>query len=105
MKKLILLVLLVSAVTFSVSSCKKKDKEAPKTEEAASDQAKEEAKEVMASNDVLYQCPMDCEEGKSYTEKGSCPVCKMDLREKKVDLEEGDHKDGDGHQHEKDSVH
>ena len=105
MKKLILLILLVSAVTFSVSSCKKKDKEETNTEEVANDQVKEEAEEVLASNDVLYQCPMDCEKGKSYTEKGSCPVCKMDLKEKKIDLEEGNHEEGDGHQHDKDSVH
>ncbi len=31
-----------------------------------------------------YQCPMDCEKGKTYTKPGSCPICKMDL--KKVDL-------------------
>ena len=104
MKKLILVVLLLTAVGFSVSSCKKKDKEESKTEEVVSDQAKEEAEEVLASNDVLYQCPMDCEKGKSYTEKGSCPVCKMDLKEKKVDLEEENHKEGDGHHHDKDSV-
>ena len=28
-----------------------------------------------------YQCPMDCEEGKTYEEPGKCPVCKMDLEE------------------------
>ena len=28
-----------------------------------------------------YQCPMDCEEGKTYEEPGTCPVCKMDLAE------------------------
>lgn len=27
----------------------------------------------------LYQCPMDCEHGKTYTEKVACPVCGMDL--------------------------
>lgn len=26
-----------------------------------------------------YSCPMNCEDGKTYTEKGSCPICKMDL--------------------------
>ncbi|MDP6922686.1 MAG: heavy metal-binding domain-containing protein, partial [Lutibacter sp.] len=30
--------------------------------------------------EVTYQCPMDCEEGKTYDEAGSCPVCKMDLK-------------------------
>jgi len=28
-----------------------------------------------------YQCPMDCEKGKVYDEPGSCPICKMDLKE------------------------
>ena len=30
-----------------------------------------------------YQCPMDCEKGKTYEEPGKCPVCKMDLKEAK----------------------
>ncbi len=30
-------------------------------------------------DDVAYQCPMRCEGDKIYTEKGNCPVCKMDL--------------------------
>ncbi|EAR01376.1 heavy metal-binding domain-containing protein [Maribacter sp. HTCC2170] len=29
-----------------------------------------------------FQCPMDCEDGKTYKEAGSCPVCKMDLKAK-----------------------
>lgn len=29
---------------------------------------------------VEYQCPMKCEGEKVYSEMGSCPVCKMDLR-------------------------
>ena len=28
-----------------------------------------------------YQCPMNCEEGKTYKAEGKCPVCKMDLKE------------------------
>lgn len=32
-----------------------------------------------AKDDVAYQCPMRCEGDKIYTEKGNCPVCKMDL--------------------------
>ncbi len=27
----------------------------------------------------VYQCPMDCEEGKTYDKEGTCPVCGMDL--------------------------
>ncbi|WP_033961502.1 SCO family protein [Psychroserpens jangbogonensis] len=28
----------------------------------------------------LYQCPMQCEGDKTYSESGSCPICKMDLK-------------------------
>ncbi len=56
---------------------------------------KEEIKTELAT--ALYQCPMDCEDGKSYTEAGQCPVCKMDLVEKEVSLEEK--KEGHGHDH------
>ncbi|HMQ43560.1 MAG: SCO family protein [Confluentibacter sp.] len=28
----------------------------------------------------VYQCPMQCEGEKTYTEPGSCPVCNMDLK-------------------------
>ncbi|PWJ59461.1 hypothetical protein CLV98_102294 [Dyadobacter jejuensis] len=28
-----------------------------------------------------YACPMSCEGEKTYTEAGTCPVCKMDLSE------------------------
>lgn len=30
---------------------------------------------------ATYQCPMDCEDGKTYEEAGACPVCHMDLKE------------------------
>ncbi|WP_111706695.1 SCO family protein [Lutibacter citreus] len=30
--------------------------------------------------EVVYQCPMKCEGEKTYTEPGSCSVCKMDLK-------------------------
>jgi uncharacterized protein YceK len=26
-----------------------------------------------------YQCPMDCESGKTYANPGKCPVCEMTL--------------------------
>ena len=31
---------------------------------------------------AVYQCPMDCEEGKTYDKPGKCPVCEMDLEKK-----------------------
>ena len=30
-----------------------------------------------------YACPMKCEGDKTYDKPGSCPVCKMDLKEVK----------------------
>lgn len=29
---------------------------------------------------AVYQCPMDCEDGKTYDEPGQCPVCEMDIK-------------------------
>lgn len=78
MKKIILTLVLVAFVGLTFTACKKDKKE---------DVSTEEVKEEMASNEV-YQCPMDCEKGKSYTEAGTCPVCNMDLKAKKVDLHE-----------------
>lgn len=31
---------------------------------------------------TVYQCPMDCENGKTYADTGKCPVCEMDLEKK-----------------------
>jgi len=88
MKKLFLMVAMVTLVSFAVTSCKKDKSEEIKSETEVVDEVKKEAQEVLASNDVLYQCPMDCEKGKSYTETGKCPKCKMDLKEKKVETDE-----------------
>lgn len=86
MKKVIFMLAVVAA--FTVTSCKKDKTGEVETEVEVVDEVKQEAQEVLASNDVLHQCAMDCEKGKSYTEPGKCPVCKMDLVEKKVDVEE-----------------
>jgi len=42
----------------------------------------EDVKTAVASSDVVYQCPMECEHEKTYKEAGECPVCKMDLKAK-----------------------
>jgi len=78
MKKVILVLAIVFATGFTMTSCKS--------------EKKEEKKEMATA---VYQCPMDCEDGKSYTEPGSCPVCKMDLKEKEVSMEENH----EGHEH------
>ena len=49
------------------------------TAQTSTEKSKKEitvAKEKVAD----YQCPMDCEKGKTYEKEGSCPVCKMDLK-------------------------
>jgi len=60
--KYLKIILFLFAVTLFTVSCK--ENKEPKTEEVAG----------------VYQCPMDCENGKTYTHSGSCPVCKMDLK-------------------------
>ena len=43
---------------------------------------------------TVYQCPMDCENGKSYDSLVSCPVCKMDvtpINEDSKILSDGEH--------------
>lgn len=66
-------VLFITAVTFSlslftISSCTNSSSDGSAVAEQA----------------VAYQCPMDCEDGKTYDAAGQCPVCEMDL----VKLEE-----------------
>jgi hypothetical protein len=35
-----------------------------------------------STKNAVYQCPMDCEKGKTYAQPGKCPVCEMDLEKK-----------------------
>ena len=41
----------------------------------------------------VYQCPMDCEHGKTYEKAGKCPVCGMDLEKVKKPAAAHDHPD------------
>lgn len=92
MKKLILML----SVCFSVIivSCKDTDKKMDADTEMHVEHAADKADMAMAAE---YQCPMDCEEGKTYAEAGACPVCAMDL--KKLE-KEGEHTHEDGETHE-----
>jgi len=38
-----------------------------------------ETQEQTAGQQEVYQCPMDCEGGKTYDHEGQCPLCEMDL--------------------------
>ena len=59
--------LLLTAVVF-MASCESK------TSENKTDKTEQ-------TENAMYQCPMDCEDGKTYDKPGQCPVCNMDLKE------------------------
>lgn len=67
-----LVIVLFSVFVFSACAEKKSEKK-PEVQEV---------KEHDHKSEMVYQCPMDCEEGKTYDKEGSCPVCKMDLKAK-----------------------
>ncbi len=66
MKKVILITL-TAFLSVSCSDCNKTSS-ATKTEDE--------------QTAAVYQCPMDCESGKTYADAGKCPVCGMDLEKK-----------------------
>jgi len=81
MKKITAKVFIVLLAWFILNSCNNSqtnaDNEQSKTELNSDtlklkDQTKRE-----------YQCPMKCEEDKTYAEAGICPECEMDLAELK----------------------
>lgn len=76
-KIIIIAVIILSSIVFT--SCKTK-KRAP------------QKKEVITEK-VAYQCPMKCEDDKTYDKVGTCPVCKMKLKEKVSEVKNHDHKD------------
>lgn len=92
MKKSILLLTLFLSMTVMLTSCKdsKKEAQSEQTENGVE-------KADLALNDV-YQCPMDCENGKTYDQEGTCPVCKMNLQKVEKDHdhdENGEQEDND----------
>ena len=108
MKKSILTFALLFSFGIMFTSCKETKKEEVKTEthEHDAESHEKEGKEIAANH--TFQCPMDCEKGKTYEEKGSCPVCKMDLKEKKSDNDEtheADHDKNENHKTDGDSGH
>ncbi len=94
MKKTILMFAFAIA-TLSLTSCKSETKSEITTETTT------ETTETTA--EVAYACPMDCEKGKTYTEKGKCPVCEMELvasNDAAAESHEGhDHDNHEGHSH------
>ena len=94
MKKIVLVFAAIIVIAAVFTSCKEAKKEV-KEEKVEAKEAKVEAKEAVAQ--AVYQCPMDCEDGKTYDKPGSCPVCKMDLKEKVAEKESGEKHEGHEH--------
>lgn len=51
---------------------------------------KEDVKEEVVT-ETVYQCPMDCENGKTYAEPGKCPKCEMDLKAQQAEDAKHEH--------------
>lgn len=62
-----------------LSACKEKSDSTDAPTQGKEVQSDEKEKKHTETTVAVYTCPMDCEDGKNYSEAGSCPVCKMDL--------------------------
>ena len=84
MKKPILILSLFLSFAVVFASCKGEKKQEHSEEVEMHESNAADAADIAMNYD--YQCPMDCEDGKTYSEEGDCPKCKMAL--KKVEKEE-----------------
>jgi len=92
MKKIAITAILCFVLGFASTSCEKSKKEGDveKQELTKHDDHEKEGELHEHSDEVAmasYQCPMKCEGDKTYSEKGSCPVCKMDIKEIELEKE------------------
>lgn len=78
MKKSIMLFAAIFSFAVLITACKETKKEEVKEDVKIESHEGHDHEEGEMSSSV-YQCPMDCEKGKTYEVAGSCPVCKMDL--------------------------
>lgn len=79
MKKSILLFGAIFSFAVLFIACKETKKEEAKEDVHMENHENHDHEEGEMSSGV-YQCPMDCEKGKTYEVAGTCPVCKMDLK-------------------------
>ncbi|MFK2819562.1 heavy metal-binding domain-containing protein [Flavobacteriaceae sp. LMIT009] len=105
MKKPILILSLFLSFAVVFTSCKGEKKQEHSEEVEMHESNAADAADIAMNYD--YQCPMDCEDGKTYSEEGDCPKCKMAL--KKVEKEGRDndqgHEEDDDSEAEHDSDH
>lgn len=85
MKKFMLVAVVLFSTSVFMNSCKETKKEVGNTE---SHEGHDHSSDEMAAK--TYQCPMDCENGKTYDAEGSCPVCNMDIKEVNSAMEHAD---------------
>ena len=90
--KLTIVMGLLLCMALITTSCKNNTEEKTNTESSLGAE-----KADLAMNDE-YLCPMDCEDGKTYSEPGTCPECKMDLKKVEEEHDEN-HDDHSGHDH------
>jgi len=67
--------------SFLFLSCSDEAKETTENSVEHMDEGMTDGHEHEHEHAAMYQCPMDCEDGKTYNEPGTCPVCNMDLVE------------------------
>lgn len=89
MKKTLLIFTVIFSTAIFFTACKETKKEEVKTE--ITDEHIHENENVATKS--VYQCPMDCEKGKTYKEAGICPVCNMDLKAN-IDNSDSEHMAG-----------
>ena len=75
MKKVILVIVISLGFSVFFTSCRDTKKE---NNTEMHENHEHDANETVMHD--AYQCPMDCEKGKTYDKEGTCPVCKMDLK-------------------------
>ena len=77
-------IILPAVIAFLMASCSEPKKDigsTSTTDTISSSPTSQDSSQVAA----VYQCPMDCEHGKTYDKAGVCPVCGMDLIKKEED--------------------
>ncbi|MDA9289725.1 hypothetical protein N9P84_02390 [Polaribacter sp.] len=73
MKKGLFTLAIIFTFGILITSCKTSEKK---------EHDKVHVKEHLHAEKTVYQCPMKCEEEKTYEKEGACPVCEMKLRKK-----------------------
>ena len=90
MKNQIIALSVILNITILMSSCGSKNN-IQQVEPSSTEQKSVDTIGSSKSIATHYQCPMKCEGEKMYDKPGSCPVCKMDLKEVKENHEHHQH--------------